>query len=98
MKASRKRHNDEHESNEDADLLKDLILTGTRRRIEKLATPSATSIENPFSAIASVCDQFNDALQRTNEERPLLIKLSTIADQQNENTTLNLFDFYTPIF
>ena len=83
----------EHESNEDADLLKDLILTGTRRRIEKLATPSATSIENPFSAIASVCDQFNDALQRTNEERPLLIKLSTIADQQNENTTLNLFRF-----
>ena len=36
----------EHESNEDADLLKDLILTGTRRRIEKVA-PSATSIENP---------------------------------------------------
>ena len=83
----------DHESPEDFDLLKNLITTGTRRRIEKLASPSATSVENPFSAIASVCEQFNDALNSSGEDRPLLIKLSTIIDDQNQNTTLNLFRF-----
>ena len=83
----------DHESPEDFDLLKDLITTGTRKRIEKLASPSATSIENPFSAIASVCGQFNDALDKSGEDRPLLIKLSAAVDSQNKDTTLNLFRF-----
>jgi DNA segregation ATPase FtsK/SpoIIIE, S-DNA-T family len=73
--------------------LRDVISGATRRQIEKAASPTAKSIETPFLAISKVCETFSNSDFPSAEITNLYLRMSAIENDENEFTTLRLFQF-----
>lgn len=81
------------EPDDSTDPLRNLITTATKRRIEKAAAPSAKSVNNPFLAIAKVCELFHGREDQDNQTENKYLKLTAVQNADNEFTTFRLFKF-----
>ena len=83
----------EEEPDEAIDPLRDIITPATRKRIEKIARPSARSISNPFLAISNVCEEFYGRDGQISNLENVFIKFTPIEDEDNSLSTFRLFKF-----
>ena len=81
------------ESDDTNDPLRNVITTATKRRIEKVARPSAQSVDNPFLAIAKVCEGFQNREKEDERTESKYLKLTAVKIPENEFTTYRLFKF-----
>ena len=81
------------EPDDPTDPLRNVITAATKRRIEKVAAPSAKSINNPFLAIAKVCEAFHNRESEDDRVDGKYLKLTAIQNHENEFTTFRLFKF-----
>lgn len=76
-----------------SDYLKNIILTATKKQIERLASPTAKSIDNPISALVKVVEEFSKSLEKIDKDAFYIVKLSPVLRNGDAETTLRLFNF-----
>ena len=69
------------------------ISTITKKQIERLASPTAKSIDNPISALVTVVEQFSKRLGKIDKDDKYIVKLSPVLRKGDTETTLRLFNF-----